>query len=85
MVDSQPVHESVVHELERLCVRDREHVLVLLPHPGELADVEEAPMLSRAQVEVEEQLVRLRIRPERVLLRGRHVIRHDVEHDAEPG
>ena len=35
-------------------------------------------------VDVEEARAQLRVAPERVLVVGRHVVRDDVEHDAEP-
>ena len=42
-------------------------------------------MDARAPVEVEELRAPERVAPERILVRRRHVVRDDVEHDAEPG
>ena len=44
MIDPQPVDEAIADQLEDLRVRRLEHRFVLLPDPGELADVEEPAM-----------------------------------------
>ena len=84
MVDAEPVEQTVARELEHLRVRDLPDLGLLHPHACELADVEEAPARARAPVEVEEPRPPERVAPERVLVRRRHVVRNDVEHNAQP-
>ena len=84
MVDAEPVEQTVARQLEHLRVRDLPDLGILHPHARELADVEEAPVRARAPVEVEEPCPPERVAPERVLVRRRHVVRDDVEHDAQP-
>src|SRR6266536_2068706 len=86
MIDAEPVDQTVVHELEHLPVRRLEYLRVLDAHPGELADVEESAVPTALGIPVEELRAELAVAPERVLLlRGRHVVRDDVEQHAEAG
>ena len=65
-------------------VRRLEHLGSSTRTPAELVDVEEAPVPAGPRVEVEEPRAQLRVAPERVLVVGRHVVRDDVEHHAQP-
>ncbi len=86
MVDADSVHETLAHELDHLRMRRLEHLRVLHADAGEVADVEEAPYAARPPLDVEELRAAERIAPERVLVVARrHVVRDDVEHDAELG
>src|SRR3712207_7503657 len=57
----------------------------LLAHAGEVVDVEEPPPAPGLLVDVEEPAPQLRVRPVAVRVVGRHVVRHDVEHDPQAG
>ncbi len=46
VVDAQPVHDTVVHELERERVGGREHPRVLDAHADQVRHVEEAPVVD---------------------------------------
>ena len=83
MVDPHAVDQARLHELDDLGVRRLPHLGVLHPHARELADVEEAAVRAGSPVEVEELRAPERIPPEGVLLARRHVVRHEVEHDAQ--
>ena len=73
MIDPKPLDDTLFHKLESFAMGELEDVGILLPHADELVDVEEpAP-------DVED----LRIRPVRVLVDARHVVRHDVENHVE--
>ena len=84
MVDADAVDDPVVRQLDHLLVGDLPDLGVLHPHARELADVEEAPVDACAPVEVEELGAPERVAPERVLVRRRHVVGDDVQHDSEP-
>src|SRR4029077_12941077 len=85
MVDAKPLEEAVVHELEHLRMHHLEYLRELDPTAAEPAYVEEAAVPARPGVCVEEAVAQLRVGPEAVLfLGGRHVVRDDVEDDAEP-
>ena len=85
MVDPQAVDDALAHERERQPVRLLEDALVLLPHGGEVVDVEEAPVAAGRLVEVEEPPPQLRVAPVAVRVVGRHVVGDDVEDHPEPG
>ena len=85
MVDPQPVDQALRDERERQAMRLREHLRVLLADAGEVVDVEEAPVPPRVRVEVEERPPALRIRPVGVRVVRGHVVRDDVQDDAQPG
>ncbi len=85
VVHAQPVHEPLAHQAQRQPVRLGEHLRVLLPHAGQVVDVEEAPVPPGLRIDVEEPRAQLRIGPVAVRLVGRHVVRDDVEDHAEPG
>ena len=83
VVHAHPVHHAVANELEHLGVREGEDLGILLAHPGQLVDVEEAPVPARLRVHVEDPRTALGIGPRGVLLGRGHVVGHDVEHHAQ--
>ena len=86
MVDAQAVDEALRDELEHLGVRRLEHVRVLDPHAGQLADVEEAAVPAGGRIPVEEPRPQLAVPPEWVLpLVGGHVVRDDVQDHTQAG
>ena len=66
-------------------MRRPEDLPVLLLDAAELADVEETAVEARAQVDVVDHLPQPLVAPERALVAREHVVRDDVEDDAEPG
>jgi hypothetical protein len=84
MVDPQPVHDPVAHELQHLAVHELEHVVTLDAHGGEIVDVEEAPVPAVGGVVVEDLRPALLVGPPAVLVAGAHVVRDDVQHDPQP-
>ncbi len=84
MVDAQAVDEALRHQAQHEGVGGLEDLRVLLAHPGQLVDREEAPVAAGLRVDVEEPLAQRLVGPERVLVRGGHVVRDDVEQHVEP-
>ena len=84
MIDPKPVDQPLLRELDDLRVRRLPDLRILHPHARQLADVEEATVRPGTPVEVEELGPPERIAPERVLVAGGHVVRDDVEQDAQP-
>jgi hypothetical protein len=72
VIDAKPVDQAVVDELEHLRVRRLEHLRVLDPHAGEVADVEESAVPAAVGIPVEELRAQPQVAPERVPPRGRH-------------
>ena len=85
MVDPQAVDLPVGHQGEREPVGLLEHRGVLLAHARKVVDVEEAAVAPGVLVEVEEAPPARGVAPVRVGVVGRHVVRDDVEHDAQAG
>ena len=83
VVDPHTGDDAGSHQLQQLGVGGREHLRVLDPHPGQVVDVEEAPVATR-RVEVEEARPQRLVAPERVLVARRHVVGHDVDDEREP-
>jgi hypothetical protein len=84
MVDPHAVDHAFAHELDHLRMCRPEDLPVLLLEPTQLADVEEAAVEARLEVDVEEHLAQVEVAPERALVDRRHVVRDDVEDHAEP-
>src|SRR6059058_5695948 len=85
-VDGLRIDHPDGRELEDLRVRRRVDLGILDTYAAELADVEEAAVPAALRVPVEEARTLPLVTPEAVLLVVcRHVVRHDVEQDAEAG
>ena len=85
MVDTQAGHDPGSHEAQHRCVRGREDLGILDPHPRQLVDVEEPAVAAGLRVDVEEPGALLLVGPEGVQLVDGHVVGHDVEDHADPG
>ncbi len=85
MVDAHAVDQTLLRELDDLRVCHLPDLGILHPHACETADVEETAVQTGTPVEVEELRAPERVAPEGVLVTRRHVVRDDVQHDAEPG
>ncbi len=85
MIHAHAVDQPRLRELDDLRVRHLPDLGILHPHACEPTDVEEAPVQAGAPVEVEELRTPERVAPEGILVTRRHVVRDDVQHDAETG
>jgi hypothetical protein len=86
MVDPQPVDDALGDQPQRERVRGLENLGVLHAHAGQLVDVEEAAppgWVGPGRIQVEELLAQRRVGPVPVGRVGRHVVRDDVEDQAE--
>ena len=83
VIDAHAVDQTRLRELDDLRVRHLPDLGILHPYARELADVEETAVQAGAPVEVEELRAPERVAPERVLVAGRHVVRDDVQDDAQ--
>ena len=81
MVDPQPVDHTFGDQAQRQLVGLLEDLRVLLPHPRQFVDVEEAPPATAHRVEVEVLLPQLLVGPIMVFVHPGHVVGDDVQDD----
>ena len=77
--------QPLVCQLDHLRVRDLPHLGILIRTPASSPTSKKRRCEPVRQSRSKNLRAPERVAPERVLVRGGHVVRDDVEHDAEPG